>query len=92
MPRFTRSSFRSRCLNLSNQGLLFHLSAFQTIYDARLYGQGCVFRLLRSLPRDRAPVPSEGALEDFGAQGRFDGARRLAGVSLLRVVFLLQVF
>ena len=58
VPWLTCSSFHSRCLNLSNRRLFFHLSAFQTIYDARSHGQGRVFRLLRSLPRDRAPIPS----------------------------------
>lgn len=57
LPWPTCSSFRSRCLNLSNRRLVFfpHLSAFQTIYDTRSYRHGGVFRLLRSLPRDVPP-------------------------------------
>lgn len=65
VPRLTCSSFCSRCLSLSNKRLFFHLSAFETVYDARLHGQGCVFRLLRSLPRDHALIPSYRALEDL---------------------------
>lgn len=55
VPWPTCSSFCSHCLSLSNRGLLFHLSAFQTIYDTRSDGPGAVFRLLRLLPQDYAP-------------------------------------
>lgn len=51
----TGSSFCSRCLSLSNRGLLFHLNASQTIYDTHSDGPGAVFRLLRLLPQDCAP-------------------------------------